>query len=82
MNGIGVPKDHIIAYKWFQLSAMGDNQALANRELLEKTLTEEEQAKANAMATEWYQAYMRKVKLRRKKQQEAQNWFYLNKMDS
>lgn len=72
MNGRGVPKDNVIAYKWFRLSWQGDNEAIPHWEALDKTLTEEEKERAKAIAVEWYEAYMARVELRLKKRQKAQ----------
>ena len=53
-TGQGVPKDDQQTYFWWLLSsAQGDQQALKNRDLIERRLTPEQRAAAQALARTW-----------------------------
>lgn len=54
MVGRGVPKDSELAYFWFLLSsAQGYKEAMVKRDLLERSLTPQQRAKAKDYAKAW-----------------------------
>lgn len=54
MNGTVIPKDNEIAYLWFLLSsAQGSEAAAKLRDLVEKSLTFQQRANAQAVASAW-----------------------------
>lgn len=58
-NGEGVGQDIIRAYVWFSLSAsQGLTAALENRNLLKKEMSEELQANAQRLTTEYFNKYV------------------------
>ena len=53
-NGQGVPKDEQSAYFWWLLaSAQGDQDAVKNRDIVERDLSPEQRAAAQASARNW-----------------------------
>lgn len=53
-NGEGVPKDYVQAYMWFNLAAAsGYSQAAKNRAKVEKFMTSQQIAEAQARAAAW-----------------------------
>lgn len=53
-KGLGTPPDSVLAYAWFNVSATyGSNLAIKNRSIVERLLTSEELAEAQALSSEW-----------------------------
>ena len=53
-DGRGVPKDDQLAYFWYLLaSAQGDQDAVKNRDIVEKKLMPQQRANAQAAARVW-----------------------------
>ncbi len=53
-NGLGVPRDKVRAYMWFNLSAaQGRESAAAFRDLIARSLTPAQIAEAQKLAREW-----------------------------
>ena len=51
-KGEGVPKDHVTAYAWWSIAANGFAQVKGVKDLLAKTMTPDQIAKAEALAKE------------------------------
>jgi TPR repeat protein len=52
--GWGVPKDHVLGYKWFNLAAaQGYHGAGQDRDFIAKVMTPDQIAEAQRMAREW-----------------------------
>jgi TPR repeat protein len=59
-NGTGIPKDGVLAYKWFLLSLESGNEfARLYIDHLKTTLTPELLADAERMARDWQEAFER-----------------------
>lgn len=53
-EGRGVPRNYVIAYMWwFLAAARGDEVAAKNLELVEKSMTRAQVAKAQALVAKW-----------------------------
>ncbi len=53
-NGDGVPKDDVLAYMWFNLGgASGDSRAKGLRDVVSKTMTQEQIAEAQKLSRQW-----------------------------
>ncbi len=70
-TGIGVPEDHVQAYKWLVLASVGTPDAknldrvkwkMAERlrKRLRRNMTEEQLAEANRLASEWLEQFKAK----------------------
>ena len=54
VSGRGVPKDYVVAYMWFSLSAaQGDHDSAIQRDLVAKLMTPAQIAEAQKLAREW-----------------------------
>jgi len=57
-SGSGVAKDYVLAYMWLDLAAAQGNQdAIAQRTLVEKSLTSDELAEGKRLSREWMQQH-------------------------
>jgi TPR repeat protein len=52
-GGKGVPQDYVTADMWFNLAATGNQDALQERELVERLMTPAQIAEAQKLAREW-----------------------------
>jgi TPR repeat protein len=52
-NGKGVPQDYVMADMWFNLAATGNQDALQDRELVERLMTPAQIAEAKKLASDW-----------------------------
>ena len=64
LTGRGVPQDHVLAYKWFNLAAArssGDvrDRAVEERDSVYELLTPDQRAEAQRLAREWDEAHPR-----------------------
>ena len=60
-NGWGVPKDYVLAYMWFNLSATnGDKIGQKNRDIVEKRMTPSQIEDAQRLAREWLKKHRQK----------------------
>jgi len=57
-NGEGAPRDKVLSYMWFDLAAAhGDKEASQNRDMIEQSMTAEQLASAQRMASDWLQQH-------------------------
>lgn len=55
-NGHGVTQDYILAYMWFNLGgALGDTNAIENRDLVAKKMSPQQISKAQKMTSDCQQ---------------------------
>jgi TPR repeat protein len=60
-DGQGVPQDHATAHMWFSLAAEnGDKEGAKARDLLAKSMTPAQIAKARKLAREWLEKHKKK----------------------
>jgi uncharacterized protein len=53
-KGEGVPQDYALAHKWWNLAGSnGVKQAVGNRNILEKKMTQQQIAEAQRLARNW-----------------------------
>ena len=56
-NGEGVPQNNLRAYVWFSVAAaQGDEDARSNRDIISETLTPEQLARGQDMATRCFES--------------------------
>ena len=60
-KGWGVPKDYVLAYMWFNISATnGDKDVEKSRDIVEKKMTPQQIADAQKLSREWLEKHKKK----------------------
>ena len=60
-KGLGVPRDYVLSYMWFNLSATnGNKRGQKGRDLVEKLMTPSQIENAQRLAREWMRKHKKK----------------------
>ena len=57
-SGHGVPQDYVTAHMWFDLSAVRDEDAATNRDVIARRMTSAQIAEAHKLAREWKPTFL------------------------
>ena len=58
-NGEGVPEDDVQAYAWYNIAAaQGNDNAEHNKQLIARSMTREQRARAQELARQYWEAYV------------------------